>query len=77
MKFKLLKLFLIFIFAESSLYSQSTFFIKYKNTVDKNTVESKIQTQSIIPQSGLQNLSKPFNLKTEAGHFAQRVGKCR
>ncbi len=74
MKFKLLKLFLIFIITLNTIYSQSTFFIKYKNDVDKKSIESKIQTQSIIPQAALQNLSKPINLKTEVSHFANNLG---
>ncbi len=74
MKFKLLKLFLILLFTLSSAYSQSTFFIKYKNEVDKNVVEQKINSQSIIPQSALQNLNKLLNIRTEVSHFAKNLG---
>ncbi len=75
MKFKLLKLFLISIFTTNIIYSQSTFFIKYKNDVDKDAIQNIIQTQSIIPQTALQGLGKPLNLKTEVSHFAKDLGE--
>lgn len=62
---------LTFIFS-SLLFPQSTFFIKYKNIVPKQEIESKVQTQQFLPQGKSFSFS---NLSPKVNYLAKGIAK--
>ena len=72
MNFNKVSFLFIFFVAGRVLSAQSKFFIKYKSDVSKVTIEQKLNTHQVIPQS--QNaLYKP--IAYTAGYFAKGLGK--
>src|ERR1035437_7414182 len=55
-----------------NVFSQQTYFIKYKDNVSKSAVEDKISTKQIIKNN---SLAKKQNINYKVDHFAKRIGK--
>ncbi len=72
MKYKSrLLLFFIFIFTVNG-FSQNTFFIKYKNSIDKPAVEEKIRDNKLFPDRKNFSIS---NSNYKISYFAKGLGK--
>jgi hypothetical protein len=63
---------LLLIFYSINVFSQQTYFIKYKDNVSKSSVVNKISTKQIINSN---SLAKSLNLNYKVDHFAKRFGK--
>ena len=59
MNYKTGLILILFVLFNSLLFPQSTYFIKYKDYVSKQEIESKIQTQQYLP-AGKLSVSRTF-----------------
>src|ERR1039457_4761438 len=55
-----------------NIFSQQTYFIKYKDNVTKSAVADKISTKQIIHNN---SLAKALNVNYKVGYFAKSFGK--
>src|ERR1035437_4984993 len=63
---------LLLIFYSINVFSQQTYFIKYKDNVSKSAVADKISTKQIINSN---SLAKALNINYKVDHFAKSFGK--
>src|ERR1035437_11031400 len=63
---------LLLIFYSINVFSQQTYFIKYKDNVSKSSVADKISTKQITNSN---SLAKTLNINYKVDHFAKRLGK--
>ena len=72
MKFSTVLKLSLFIFFISNIYCQNTYFIKYKNTVNKEQIGQKISQQKLTVSDA--GLSKTGNIKS-INYFARGLGR--
>ena len=72
MSYKAAIAFLISIFFYSNSFSQVTYFVKYKNSVDKSVIAQKIKTGKFFQSSSTRTLAKA---NFTAGYFAHNLGE--
>jgi subtilisin family serine protease len=55
-----------------NVFSQQTYFIKYKDNISRSAIEDKISTKQIVKNN---SLAKAQNINYKVDHFAKRFGK--
>ena len=72
MKYNVFFILFWLLFSFSNLYSQSTYFIKYKDSVPKSEIESKVAFDSFVPSNVDFRVNSPVS---SVDHLAKGIAK--